>query len=154
MPIDDVLRTRSRELLARSLNDGTAGRHPDRRMLTLSSELEAAIHAASAANPAPESAYKELVRSRAYNLKANMELRNGVLASQISPSRLASMTSAELANKNVKSLYDKIEAEVAKEIDISGQGLEPMSAADAESSLGHKAPMLLWSGGDADARIG
>ena len=87
----------------------------------LSSELESAIYAVSITNPSPDSTYKELVRSRAFNLKANVELRNGFLSNQISSKKLSSMTSAELANKNVKSLYDKIEAEVAKEVDISGQ---------------------------------
>ncbi|TPX37662.1 hypothetical protein SmJEL517_g00577 [Synchytrium microbalum] len=146
--IAEDLRVRSRDLLAKALNEDNAGRMPDRRVINLATELEASIHSLG------ESQYKESVRSRAYNLRQNADLRYAFLNSQISAARLARMSSVELANKEVKQLYDKIEAEVAKEADISGQGLEGMTADEGELSLGHKPAMLLWSGGDADARIG
>jgi len=51
--------------------------------------------------------YKNLVRSRVFNIKTNPSLRIGILNGNVSASRLVTMTSEEMANSNVKNQRDK-----------------------------------------------
>jgi len=55
--------------------------------------------------------YKNLVRSRVFNIKTNPALRNGLLMENISPVRLVTMSSEEMANTNMKNQRDKFSQE-------------------------------------------
>ncbi|RXG68322.1 Transcription elongation factor S-II [Armadillidium vulgare] len=106
----DALRLKCREMITNALKcaelpDGTVDT-PD----SLAEQVEEQIYQEFRNTDA---GYKNRVRSRVYNLKdqKNHQLRENVLTGQITPKRLASMSSEEMASAEMKALRDKFTKE-------------------------------------------
>ncbi|XP_050722119.1 transcription elongation factor S-II-like [Eriocheir sinensis] len=107
MPND--MRMKCREMLANALKLSSVD-DPVDTIENLSEQIEEAIFDEFGK---PEAAYKNRLRSRIYNLKdsKNPQLRENVLRGAISPKRLATMSSEEMASAEMKALREKFTKE-------------------------------------------
>ncbi|XP_037798623.1 transcription elongation factor S-II-like [Penaeus monodon] len=109
-PTTDALRLKCREMLTNALK---CSELPDGIVDTpesLGEQIEEAIYQEYRNTDA---AYKNRLRSRVYNLKdsKNPQLRENVLRGVISPKRLATMSSDEMASDEMKALREKFTKE-------------------------------------------
>lgn len=109
-PTTDSLRLKCREMIANALK---LAEMPDGVVDTPESLAEKAEEAIFQEFRNTDAAYKNRLRSRVYNLKdsKNPQLRENVLRGVISPQRLATMSSEEMASAEMKALREKFTKE-------------------------------------------